>query len=101
MANIMLEIETHLRNNTIDCNNDQHIGALSWLAQNHRDSTIRQAAILTLVNCGRMGRIRRRTGGKKDTRKHLSGVKSGNSIQTVHQETLTDKRFQKFLRDSL
>ena len=61
MAHIMMEIEQLLINNQIDCNNNQHIGGLSWLVQNHRDQQIRHLATVTLARCFR--RQERRGGG--------------------------------------
>ena len=49
MAHIMVEIEQLLINNQIDCNNNQHIGGLSWLVQNHRDQHIRHLATVALA----------------------------------------------------
>ena len=55
MAEIMVQTFNKLRNNDIDCNDDDDIRGLTWLSENHDDKDIRNQAIMTLIRCGRVG----------------------------------------------
>ena len=55
MAEIVFQTFSKLRNNEIDCNDDDDIRGLTWLSENHDDKDIRNQAIMTLIRCGRVG----------------------------------------------
>ena len=74
MANIMLKTFNKLKNNSIDCNDDNDIIGLNFLIQNHPDENIKNQAVITLVKCGKSIH---KSGGKliRKTRKHVKNRK--------------------------